>query len=104
VAVAENGEKRDPSSHRTPGQIKRQVNGYNRKPDQLRKRRELSQENYRRHKSGDSHVGDGKDVGHKKAHRDGGKATPGNTKLQSEASNRADNGSRGSVTRRVRGR
>lgn len=102
--MAENGEKRDPSSHRTPTQIKRQVEGYNRRPDQLRKRRELSKENYRRQKAGQGHVGDGKDVAHKKAHRDGGKATPKNTRLVDQSKNRADNGSRGSVSRRVRGK
>jgi hypothetical protein len=102
--MAEGGEKRDPSSHRTPTQIKRQVQGYNRKPDQLRKRRELSKENYRRHKAGQSSVGDGKDVSHKKAHRHGGTGSAKNTKLQDQSTNRADNGSRGSVTRRVRGK
>lgn len=102
--MAENGEKRDPSSHRTPTQIKRQISGYNRRPDQLRKRRELSKENYRRQKAGTAAVGDGKDVAHKKAHRHGGKATAKNTTLQDQSTNRADNGSRGSVSRRVRGR
>jgi hypothetical protein len=102
--MAEKGETRDPSSHRTPGQIKRQVKGYNRTPEQLEKRRQLSRENYRRNKSGEGHVGDGKDVAEKKHHRDGGKATQKNTRLVAQSKNRADNGSRGSVTRRVRGR
>lgn len=102
--MAEDGQKRDPSSHRTPGQITRQVKGYNRTEKQLEKRRQLSKVNYDNHKSGKSSVGDGMDVAEKKHHRDGGKATQKNTRLQKASKNRADNGSKGSVTRRVRGR
>ncbi len=36
--MAENGEKRDPSSHRTPGQIKRMDRGYNATPEMIRRR------------------------------------------------------------------
>lgn len=100
--MAEKGEKRDPSSHRTPTQITRQVNGRNKTKSQKEYRAELGRENYRRQKAGTARVGDNLDVAHKTARRHGGKATAKNTRLLAESTNRADNGSRGSVTRRVR--
>jgi hypothetical protein len=102
--MAENGEKRDPSSHRTPGQITRQVNGYNRTPKQLKKRRDLAKANYDSQKAGDSSVGDGMDMYEKKPNRKSGTPTKKNTVLRKASANRADNGSRGSVSRRVRGK
>lgn len=36
--MAEDGEKRDPSSHRTPGQIRRMDRGYNSTEEMIRRR------------------------------------------------------------------
>ena len=36
--MAERGETRDPSSHRTPGQIKRKNKGYDARPENVKKR------------------------------------------------------------------
>jgi 5-methylcytosine-specific restriction endonuclease McrA len=70
--MAENGEKRDPSSHRTPTQIKRLDRGYNATPEMKRKR---AMNNAARAKvvavKGESAVR-GKDVDHKKPLRQGG--------------------------------
>jgi len=41
--MAENGEKRDPSSHRTPGQIRRMNRGYDARPENIRKRSKTNQ-------------------------------------------------------------
>ena len=36
--MAEKGQTRDPSSHRTPGQIKRMDRGYNARPEHIKRR------------------------------------------------------------------
>ena len=102
--MAEGGQTRDPSSHRTPKQITRQINGRNKEPGEMDNRKKLAKINYDSHKAGKSSVGDKKDQAHTEHRRNGGKTTKGNTKLQAQSKNRADNGSRGSVTKRVRGR
>jgi hypothetical protein len=82
--MAEGGQKRDPSSHRTPGQITRQVKGYNSRPEMIRRR---SEQNKGRRMLG-LKKGDPRDAGHKKMLDDGGKTTKSNLEPQSRKKNR----------------
>jgi hypothetical protein len=86
--MAENGEKRDPSSHRTPGQIKRKNRGYDARPENVKKRTMNNQARATLMKEGKVKKGDGKDVDHKKALRDGGGNSRSNLRVQSQAKNR----------------
>jgi 5-methylcytosine-specific restriction endonuclease McrA len=79
---------RDPSSHRTPAQIRKQVEGYNARPDvQARRvkqnaaRRELAREGLVR-------KGDGKDVDHKRPLHKGGGNARSNLRVVSRSRNR----------------
>lgn len=83
--MAEKGEKRDPSSHRTPGQITRQVKGYNARPANVKKR---SKNNAARKKLG-LKVGDPRDADHKKPLRSGGSNAKGNLRAVHKSKNRA---------------
>lgn len=83
--MAENGEKRDPSSHRTPGQIKRQARGYNAQPDKIKKR---VKNNQARKKLG-LKVGDPRDADHIKPLRSGGSNSKGNLRAVHKSKNRA---------------
>jgi hypothetical protein len=76
--------KRDPSSHRTPEQIRKQVNGYNRRPEQIRRR---SESNKARAMLG-LKKGDPRDAGHIKPLDKGGATTRENVEAQSRAKNR----------------
>ena len=87
--MAENGEKRDPKSHRTPGQIKRQVNGYNAKPEMVKKRTMNNQARRKLEKEGLVRKGDGKDVDHKKPLRSGGSNARSNLRAIPKSQNRA---------------
>lgn len=75
---------RDPTSHRTPAQVRKQVRGYNSRPEQIKQR---SDNNKARRMLG-LKVGDPRDAGHIKAQRHGGKATPGNLRPESRKHNR----------------
>lgn len=86
--MAEKGEKRDPSSHRTPGQIKRQVKGYNAKPEQVKKRTKNNSARAQLMKEGKVSKGDGKDVAHKRALSKGGGNSRSNLSVQSQSKNR----------------
>jgi len=83
--MAEKGEKRDPSSHRTPGQIKRQASGYNHRPEQIKKR---TMRNKARKQLG-LKVGDPRDADHKKPLRSGGGNSKGNLRAIHRSKNRA---------------
>ena len=87
--MAENGEKRDPSSHRTPGQIRRQVKGYNAKPEMVKKRTMNNAARRELEKEGLVKKGDGKDVDHKKPLRSGGTNARSNLRVQPKSVNRA---------------
>jgi hypothetical protein len=87
--MAENGEKRDPKSHRTPGQIKRQVNGYNARPEMVKKRTMNNQARSKLAKEGLVKKGDGKDVDHKKPLRAGGSNSRSNLRVIPKSQNRA---------------
>ena len=76
--------KRDPSSHRTPAQIRKQSAGYNSRPEMIRRRGE---QNKGRRMLG-LKKGDPRDAGHKRMLDDGGKTTRGNLEAQSRKENR----------------
>lgn len=86
--MAENGEKRDPSSHRTPGQIKRKNAGYDARPENVAKRVKNNQARAVMEKEGRVRKGDGKDVDHKKPLRSGGSNARSNLRVQSQSKNR----------------
>lgn len=86
--MAEKGEKRDPKSHRTPTQIRRQVKGYNADPERVRKRTMNNQARRQLEKEGKVKKGDGKDVHHKKPLRSGGTNSRSNLQVRSASKNR----------------
>ena len=86
--MAERGEKRDPVSHRTPGQIKRQVRGYNAEPENVAKRVKNNQARATLMKEGVVRKGDGKDVDHKRPLRAGGGNSRGNLQAIPKSKNR----------------
>lgn len=81
-------EKRDPSSHRTPSQIRKQVNGYNARPENVAKRVKNNQARAILEKEGRVRKGDGKDVHHKKPLRSGGSNSRSNLAVTSASKNR----------------
>lgn len=86
--MAEKGETRDPSSHRTPGQIKRQVKGYNARPDKVADRVKNNQARAKLEQRGRVHKGDGKDVDHKTPLRHGGGNSSKNLRVTTQKFNR----------------
>jgi hypothetical protein len=80
--------KRDPVSHRTPAQIKKQINGYNHRPANIKKRTKNNQARAKLAKEGKVHKGDGKDVHHKKPQRSGGSNKRSNLAVVSKSKNR----------------
>lgn len=86
--MAEGGQTRDPSSHRTPGQIKRMDRGYNHEPVHIKGR---SQRNAARTivaKDLGKKAIAGKDVNHIVMVKDGGSNKRSNLNVQSEHKNR----------------
>lgn len=81
-------EKRDPSSHRTPAQIRKMNHGYDARPENVAKRSKTNQARAMMEKEGRVHKGDGKDVGHKTPIRKGGGNSKGNLAVQSRHYNR----------------
>jgi len=86
--MAANGEKRDPSSHRTPGQIKKKNSGYDARPENVQARENNNKARAMLMKAGKVKKGDGKDVNHIKPQRSGGTTTLKNLNVQSEHKNR----------------
>lgn len=87
--MAEKGEKRDKSSHRTPTQITRQVKGYNAQPEMVKKRGMNNAARSELMKEGLVKKGDGKDVDHKKPLRSGGSNARSNLRAIPQSANRA---------------
>lgn len=87
--MAENGEKRDPSSHRTPGQIKRMNRVYDSQPEKIKGRAIRNAAREKLAKEGLVHKGDGKDVDHKKPVRSGGTNARSNLRVLPKSVNRA---------------
>lgn len=86
--MAENGEKRDPSSHRTPGQIKRMDRGYNSTPEMIRRRGMQNQARTIMAKDLGKKAIAGKDVDHKVMLDKGGGNHRSNLRVQTEKKNR----------------
>lgn len=84
-------EKRDPSSHRTPSQIKKMNHGYDAKPENVKKRTLRNQARAKFEKAGLVKKGDGKDVDHVKPVRSGGSNASGNLRVMSRSVNRGWN-------------
>jgi len=80
--------QRDPSSHRTPAQIKKMDRGYNSTPEMIKKRTMNNAARAELTKEGKVQKGDGKDVGHKKPLRSGGGNSRSNLAVQSRSFNR----------------
>ena len=79
---------RDPSSHRTPEQIKKMDHGYNHRPDIIKNRSERNQaRSYMKKKLGAAAIA-GKDIDHKKMVIHGGTNAPSNLRVRSEHANR----------------
>lgn len=74
---------------------KREYEKYHKKDDQKKKRAQRNTARRRAEKEGKVKKGDGKDVDHKKALRNGGSNAKSNTRVRSKSANRADNGGKG---------
>jgi hypothetical protein len=83
--MAEDGQIRDKSSHRTPKQIDRQVAGYNHQPKQRANR----VANGKAREMIGLKVGDPRDAHHVKPLREGGATTKANVKAVPRSKNRA---------------
>lgn len=86
--MAEGGEKRDPSTHRTPSQIKRHVRGYQATEKEKKKRAARNAARREMERAGKVRKGDGKDVGHIKALSKGGSNGKANLRVESRSKNR----------------
>jgi hypothetical protein len=80
--------KRDPVSHRTPAQVKKQVDGYNARPDKVADRVKNNQARSMMMKDGRVSKGDGKDVHHKHPLRHGGSNDKTNLAIVGKSKNR----------------
>jgi len=79
---------RDPSSHRTPAQIKKMDRGYNHRPAVIANRSDNNQARAMLAKEGLVHKGDNMDVDHKKPQRSGGSNKCSNLRAISSSRNR----------------
>lgn len=86
--MAENGEKRDPSSHRTPGQIRRMDRGYNATDEMTRRRGMQNKARAIMAKDLGKAAIAGKDVDHKVMLDKGGTNARSNLRVRSQAANR----------------
>jgi hypothetical protein len=86
--MAEKGQTRDPSSHRTPGQIKRMDGGYNHTPTNIKKRVQRDTARAMLMKEGRVKKGDNLDVNHIKPVRSGGTNARSNLNVETEKKNR----------------
>ena len=88
TTLAENGETRSKTAHRTPGQIHREATGYNHRPEQIRNREERNKARAAQEKAGRVHKGDGMEVDHKKPLIKGGSNAAGNQQVITREANR----------------
>lgn len=86
--MAENGEKRDPSSHRTPGQIKRMDRGYNSTPEMIKRRGMQNAARAVMAKDLGKKAIAGKDVDHRVMLDKGGSNARSNLRVQTQKKNR----------------
>ncbi len=86
--MAEDGETRSKTGHRTPGQVKRHTKTYGARPEQRKKRAQRNAARAAVVKAKGKAAVAGKDVGHKKPLSKGGSNSKGNLKVQTRAQNR----------------
>jgi 5-methylcytosine-specific restriction endonuclease McrA len=85
--MAEGGEKRSPTAHRTPGQIKRHGRTYQARPSQRKNRAKRNAARAKLMKQGRVRRGDGKHVDHKKPMSKGGGNSSKNLQVLSRRAN-----------------
>jgi hypothetical protein len=87
---------RDPSSHRTPEQIRKMDRGYNSQPHIIKNRSQQNQARaIMRAEKGEAAIA-GKDVGHKKSVISGGGNSRSNLRMESKKHNRGWERNKGS--------
>jgi hypothetical protein len=79
---------RDPSSHRTPAQIKKMDRGYNSTPTNIKKRSMRNQARDIMEKKVGAAAIAGKDIDHKRPVRNGGGNSKGNLRVKDRHTNR----------------
>ena len=82
------GEKRDPKTHRTPSQKRRDTAWRQKTPEGKRKKAERHKARAMMVKAGKAHKGDGKEVDHKRPLAKGGATIISNLRMKSAKSNR----------------
>ena len=85
--MAENGEKRDPVTHRTPSQHKRKIKK-EQTPKEVAKRVKRNAARRKMMKAGKVSKGDGMDVDHKTPLRKGGSNRSSNLQVRPKSKNR----------------
>lgn len=86
--MAEGGQTRSKTAHRTPGQISREASGYNHRPEQIRNRSERNTARREMEHAGKAHKGDGMEVDHKRPLIKGGSNSKSNMQVITRAANR----------------
>ena len=92
--MAEKGEKRSPTAHRTPSQIRRHGRTYQATTEQKKNRAKRNAARREAMKAGKVRKGDGKDVHHKTPLSKGGTNAKRNLAVQSRSKNRGHGMSR----------
>ena len=98
--MAAKGEKRSPTMHRTPSQIKAHVRGYQATPKQKKIRAKRNAARAKMIAAGKASKGDGKDVDHKQSLSKGGSNNMSNLRVRSRSKNRAHGTSPGGNKKR----
>ena len=88
-------EKRSPTAHRTPSQMKKHGRTYQATPKQKKLRAKRNAARRQMEAAGKVHKGDGKDVHHKKSVSKGGSNAKSNLAVASRAKNRGHGTTRG---------
>lgn len=86
--MAAGGEKRSPTSHRTPSQVKQHGRTYQASAEQKKARAQRNAARSQLAKEGSVSKGDGKDVHHKRSPMKGGTNDRGNLQVMSPSINR----------------
>lgn len=86
--MAAKGEKRSPTMHRTPSQVKAHVRGYQATPKQKKIRAKRNAARAKMMAAGKVSKGDGKDVDHKQSVSKGGSNAMSNLRVRSRSTNR----------------
>jgi hypothetical protein len=102
--MAENGEKRSPTAHRTPSQTKRHGRTYHATTTQKKRRAARNKARRQAIREGRASKGDGKDVHHVKPLSKGGSTKKSNTRVISASKNRAHGMTKGKKPNMNKGR